>query len=645
MSCTVRTASAVSLLVLSLPATSAEPATAAAQSVVITATRFPDRAETLPFGVSVVTAAEIERAGVRSVNEALMKLLGVPGRADSYGGGNHSLDLRAFGDAAGSNQVVVLDGVRLNEGDMSSPRLASIPIDRIERIEVMRGSGAVLYGEGATGGVIVITTKGGRLEAPQGRAYLAAGSNRLREASADLGVPLGAAVVLDASAGRRESDNHRDNFRSEIDAASVGVRWRPTEDTSLGLRLSHDELDTGLPGPISAGQMAADPRHTDTPDDRAAIRNTLAVLSGTWRVGGWDLALDAGWRDKALRSVSFGFPYAYDVKADTQSLRGRRRFATGAVTQTLTLGVDAGHWERQVLGDGGSRATQRSLGVYAKDDIDLGTRTRVSVGARTERLRRSVDTSDVRLDEREHAWEVGVTQALDDRWAAYARVGRSFRLPNVDEFTYTQPDHPLRPQTSRDAEAGLRFAQDGHRAELRAYRSALRHEIGYDPAAPGRFPAFPGANVNFDATRRQGLEFEGRLAVSRDWGLRLNAARRQARFTEGTHAGRDVPLTARTTAALNVDWQATATQRVDAGVRHVGSQHPDFANACSLPSYTTVDARYSVQFGPVELALKVDNLTDRRYATQAYACAGGTATSLYPEPGRTATASLRWTFL
>ena len=69
----------------------------------VSSTRFAEAADSLPFGVSVITAAEIERAGVSTVNEAIIKLLGVPGRLDLYGGGDYGLDLRGFGATAGSN--------------------------------------------------------------------------------------------------------------------------------------------------------------------------------------------------------------------------------------------------------------------------------------------------------------------------------------------------------------------------------------------------------------------------------------------------------------------------------------------------------------------------------------------------------------
>src|SRR3982751_912666 len=83
--------------------------------VIVTATRFPEDASKLPFGVSVITSADIREAGVTTVNEAVMKLLGVPGRLDFYGGGDYSLDLRNFGTTSDSNQAVIVDGIKISE--------------------------------------------------------------------------------------------------------------------------------------------------------------------------------------------------------------------------------------------------------------------------------------------------------------------------------------------------------------------------------------------------------------------------------------------------------------------------------------------------------------------------------------------------
>ena len=157
----------------------AQPATVL-EEVVVTATRVPTDPRLMPQGVVVITAGEIRAAGVATANEAIRWLGGVVGRVDTTGGRDQTLDLRGFGEAAGSNLVYLVDGVRQNEGDSTGAALSWIPIDSIERIEIMRGNGSVLYGEGATGGVIhIITHKG--LSDPGGSAGVTLGTHSTRD--------------------------------------------------------------------------------------------------------------------------------------------------------------------------------------------------------------------------------------------------------------------------------------------------------------------------------------------------------------------------------------------------------------------------------------------------------------------------------
>lgn len=613
------------------------------REMVVHATRFAEPARSLPYGVSVVSADDIRRSGAASVNEALTRILGLPGRQDLYGGGEYRLDLRGFGTTALSNQVVVLDGVRLTEPDLVGPRLAGIPIESVERIEVLRGSGAVLYGEGATGGVILVTTRAGagRQGPNSASLYAGAGTHSLRDLRANAHVG-GGGLSLDASAHKRDSDNHRDNFRSEFDAASVTGQWSG-ESLRFGASLSRDDLDTGLPGALTAAQYAADPRQATTPTDWARIRNERNGLFAELDLGPWQLGFDAAARTKELRSLNFGFlNYDYDVDATDASLRARHAGTIGGMANSLVLGLDHGRWTRDILGAFGSTARQRSLGAYVRDELTLGGGTRLSAGWRSERLRKSDSASASRLADRLHAWELGVSQPVTTDVTAYARVGSSFRLANVDEFSFTLPSAQLRPQTSDDVELGLRWARAGSSVEARLYQHRLQDEIGFDPAAFR--PLAGGANVNLDPTRRTGLELDASHAVSSQLTLRMNAALRRATFRSGPYAGNDVPLAPRRTLALRADWTPAARHRVTGGVNWVSSQHPDFANACSMPSYATADLRYAYEWRNAEFSLGATNLFDRKHFTQAFACAAGQPTSIYPEPGRAVTAAVRVSF-
>ena len=617
--------------------------------VIVTASRFADPLDASPAGVSVITAEQIQRSGVSTVNEAVMKLLGVVGRLDTSGGNNYTLDLRGFGSTADSNQVVIVDGLRLNEGDLTTAGLASIPIASVERIEVLRGTGAVLYGEGATGGVIVITTKAGlgAQRANGASIYAGAGTNNLRELRSNA-VVSGGGFTLDVAASGRKSDGHRVNFASTSDAVSATGQWS-NDWLRLGARVGRDALNSGLPGALTAAQFAADPRQANSLTEYGAVQKQNGGVFAEAFIGGWQVVADANRRVKHYDSVQFGTPYAYDVAANNAGLRARHEGQLAGMANAFVIGWDKSSWDRTIVRSAftpiGTVAATDAHAYYLKDDLTLNaTGTRLGAGWRTESSRKSEASSLTGFTDREQAWELSVSQPFGAGLSAYGRLGRSFRLANVDEFSFTTPGLPFKPQTSRDTELGLRWAHAQGQVDVRWYRNDLHNEIGFDPAGLGPFGPF-GANVNFDPTRRQGLELEARQVLSADVTLRVNAALRQARFTAGPFAGNDVSLVPRRTLALRADWRPAPGHTLDAGIQWISSQSPDFANACTMPGFSTADARYAYQWGAAELALGIANLTNRKYYTQAFGCTGaGVTTAIYPEPGRTITASVLFRF-
>ena len=637
------------ILSAALAATSAAWGQPRLPTVTVTATRFAEPAATLPLGVSVITADAIRGVGATTVNDAVMKLLGVVGRLDTSGGNNYSLDLRGFGSTSQSNQVVIVDGLRLNEADLSSAALASIPIATVEKIEVLRGTGAVLYGEGATGGVIIVTTKAGAGVQRNNRAelYLAGGSLGLRESRAAATLASGGFSV-DVAASDRNSDGHRVNFASATDAVSAAAQWSNGW-LRLGARSGRDAFRSGSPGALTAAQHAADPQQANSLNEFGAAQSNYAGVFAEAYRGAWQLAFDANQRTKDYDSLAFATPFAYRVDAANTSVRARHERTLADRPNVFVIGYDITRWERTILASlftpVGTQSRAHSTAWYLKNDLTFPTTgTRLSLGHRREQLDKSEAASSSALDQQQNAWELGVSQPLGADVTAYARIGRSFRLANVDEFSFTNPNVPLQAQTSRDTELGARWRRGTSALELRWYRSALRNEIGYDPAGNGPFGPF-GANVNFDPTLRQGLELEASHAVNATLDLRLNAALREARFTAGPYDGKNLMLVPRRTLAVRADWRPAPGHAISGGMVWVSGQSADFLNTCKIPGFATADLRYAFSWSNAELALGIANLTDRKYYTQAFACtAAGVPTSIYPEAGRTVTASVIYRF-
>jgi len=128
-------------------------------AIVVTATRFPERLFEAPIGVRIISATDIAASAATTLPELLSEAGGVHVR-DNSGSPDKQLDLRGFGITSDQNTLVLVDGVRINQNDLGATRLSTIPLQSIERIEILPGGGAVPYGAGATGGTIHIITRG-----------------------------------------------------------------------------------------------------------------------------------------------------------------------------------------------------------------------------------------------------------------------------------------------------------------------------------------------------------------------------------------------------------------------------------------------------------------------------------------------------
>ncbi|NBW78185.1 MAG: TonB-dependent receptor [Betaproteobacteria bacterium] len=616
------------------------------EPVVVSATRFETSAATLAQAVSVITAQDIQDAGLGTVNEAIMKILGVPGRQDFYGGGEYSLDLRGFttvgGTNADPNQAIVVDGVRLMEGDLSSVRISGIPISSVERIEVLRGGSAVMYGEGATGGVIVITTKSGAgLQEQNGlNVSTAVGSDGLIKKQA-LATLVAGPLSLNLGSTRNQANNHRDNFNSNVESDQLTGQWR-FQNTRVVGRYVRDDLRTGLPGPLTFAQYNANPRQVDSTyrNDLAKVANERSSVFVETVLHDWTVVMDVGRRLKSLLSTG-SYLNQYDVDASSLAFRARHEGLLAGRPNALVVGVDQNDWKRVGIQGTTGTSTQKNMAFYAKNEVVLASLTRFSAGLRTENIQKKSSSADTQ--QTENVWDIGIFHPLNTQWSTYARVGQSFRQANLDELGYKPTGVSLQTQTSRDTEVGLRNNSGGWQLDARYFLSKLNNELGYapypDPTSTNSY------NRNFDPTQRQGLEVESRIEVTTTFSLRANAALREARFTSGSFSGYVVPMAPAQTASLRANWKVSPVSSWDGGMTWVGSQYQDIANTCAMPGYSVGDIQYSREIHKkFRMSFAVNNLSDQKYYTYAAGCSSGSPSSIYPEAGRTfmATAQLQF---
>ncbi|HEY4075146.1 MAG TPA: TonB-dependent receptor [Herbaspirillum sp.] len=637
--------------------------------VLVSASRFAESTDTAPVGAIVISAEQIRESGANNVNQAIRSIAGVVGRQNSYGTSDFSLDLRGFGGTSDQNMVVLIDGVRLSENELSVALLSSVPIETVERIEIVRGGSSVLYGEGATAGTIQVITKraqsGNRDGNKNGNEGARTHGTIVAEAGSFGQLGLRATATheqkgwsLDAGIARSESDNYRDNNRLRQENFSGGLQWAD-DNRRIGLRIDSTEQHYRTPGALTMAQYLDNPRSSFTPDDYGTTRVNRAVLFGEQRIGAFELAAELSQRDKTYYShtvSSFGIN-DYATRSRTTQFSPRLRYSAdfGKMHNELVSGFDFSESARHADSTSSLAAgTQRSRAVYARDEIRRADgNARLAFGMRREIFDQS-STDPLAFNP---AGNYGQSQALT-AWdlqgsvtplpliTLFAKAGRSYRVANVDENGFTtQPGQMLRPQISDDLALGSSFGgtDSRHALTVTLFQHNLRNEIMYDPTIANPATGGNGANANLDPTLRRGIELEARSQLTASLGLGASFQHVDARFREGPNAGKEVVLVPRNTASARLNWNQ-GPQSARAGVQWVASQRygDDFANTCMarMPSYVTLDARYALRLAKWELSLTGTNLGNKNYFSQAYSCEGG----IYPATGRQLTFSARYDF-
>lgn len=668
-------------LVIALPIHAEEVPLFVGETIVVTPTRFHDSASDRAANVTVITRAELDRNPSLTLPEILQDYAGI-GMRDLFGNNaaNTTVDMRGFGAAADQNTLVLVDGVRQNDIDMSGVVWTAIPPTAIERIEVVRGGSSVLHGSGAVGGVINIITRSPIGRPAEAGFGIRAGSYAMRDFQV-FGSLAGEATGLRLAANHYESDGYRDNNRNEQDSFHGDARWK-LGDGTLILKFGADTQDTRLPGqrfvqPSIGLNELADPEGTSTPSDWAKRKGWQLALTGDFKLGSHDAVVDLAYRHKAQDShFDYGYGYASNPESVlgmlTFSPRIKLNFGQEGMRHALTVGTDLAQWDYDLtaaelsptgVSTNRVNARQRNAALYVKDDLRLGPALSLLGGARVEQFSirgddRYSSTDPFGFgsaapagsqDEREYAWELGMRYRLGAAQSMFAKLGRSFRFATVDEVYEYAPSYAhefqfLKPQTSHDLQLGWEAgtARQGARAAL--YYMRVRDEIHLDPYNAGV------GNTNLPPLQRYGLELEGR----KRWGpLHLSAAYTlaYAKFTGGFFDdlsgtgtlvnldGKDVPLVPRHKISVNAAWRVVPAVRLLTSANYISDQYMDNDEPNTLgrkiPAYTVVDARLEYKHGAWTLAAAANNLFDEAYYTYAVRSQfTSDRYAAYPLPGR-----------
>jgi vitamin B12 transporter len=577
--------------------------------VVVTVTRTPLRVAEAVAEVTVIDRTMLDRATGRTLVEVLAQQPGLQFTSNGGLGKTASVFVRGL---EARHTLLLVDGVRVSAETVGSPSLDNLPLEIVDRIEIVRGPMSSLYGNNAMGGVIQVFTRRGR-EGLHPNASLVGGTHRYGQLSGGIAFGQGA---FDAAVQLQHTQNR--GFSATNDHVPFGS-YNPDDDgfrqnggsVRLGWQANADWRLEGL-----AVESDGETGYDDGPgvDARAALRNSLQSVQLQGRV-------TPDWRTRLTVARSFD---EYDT------LSSASPWATlGPVTTTQrqfswenTVGTPVGtalvlleRIEQEVSRpDPQYDVTGRDIDALALGLSGSAAGHFWQASLRHDRNSQFGDQNTGAL-----AWAYALTPA----WRLGASYGTSFTAPSFNQLYYPGFGSPdLLPEEGRHGELSVQWLVGEHRWRAAWFDNRYRNFI---PSGP------QPVNVPKARTDGLGLSYEGRwrdveLAASIDHVDARNA-------TEGApNSGNRLPRRAENAVRLQADWPFGAWS-AGATLAAFSMRYDDAANTQPLAGYGVIDLRADWRFAPDwTLGARLNNVGDKAYET-AYG---------YNQPGREFYVSLRW---
>jgi len=609
--------------------------------IIVTASRVEEDARSTPAYVRVISEEEIRRGD--TVLDALRSLPDISIKESSPG--NEYISMGGFGANGFARTLVLIDGRPINRPDMAGINWRTIPLDRVERIEVVKGALSSQYGDQAVAGAVNIIMK-----EPDGLDIWI----RSR-----IGINLSNSQSVGAGWGNEttfvESGVSREDLRPTRDR-SDSTTW--TTFLNSGGRLGAVELDFDgqftdtlfeLPGSISKSQFEDDPDLAVNTADDGHQRVYETALSTRVGIGEYDVSLPISWRrtDSRWNSPSWGPGFNFsDAVLDTiqGGVQIERSFISGrGLGVTSVIGIDTSYSainvktysERERINQGSDETVNRiEAAPWLRTQFYLGEQWVIDAGGRLSYMKVSDGSTD--KDYFPAVFDIGSSWLPDESWAISLRYGRVFRYPLLDEqiLYYSSPtsfNSALEPEYGHQINVSVEYGAGQIALDLSPYFLFMNDEIVFDL---GLFE-----NRNIGRTYHYGFSAGGSWN-RRIIGLSIAYSLDRAQFVDTSKL---VPLVPQHTINGRLSINPVDTLEISTDARYSSGFYAggdDSNSESQVPGRFVWDAR--VEGTPIDgltFYSEVGNILDDRNPTMAYA--GG---AWYPSEGRTVTFGADWRY-
>ena len=631
--------------------------------IIVTATRMAQHDYKIAGNVTVITQKQIEASNAQNVPDLLKESLGVG--VYNYGTTKSAnIDIRGFGETAPSNILVLINDRKINSIDISGPDLLRIPIGSIERIEIIRGAGSVLYGDNAVGGVVNIITKKGRGDLT-GRVGASYGSYDSQSTDVEV-----SGLKNNISYFIYSKYNDQRGYRQNSDVLAKDFNARLGYDFSdkikADLNVMWHEDDYGLPGSLTDTQLRTLGRTASTAEsDFAATKDRSINLS--LDINPWpedlyfgDFILDLSYRNRDVYDSFVSFSSDTKRTIDTIGVAGKYVFDRTIFNKEVNFvtGIDYYDNENDLLGSNTNTTditiSKEDMGIYGFLQYEALENVFINGGTRYHKADYTFNDRVTGLFEKQDpsTWVSmgGMKYEYAKGSNMHLNVQQTFRYLATDEWysSFTGVfNSNLDQQTGIQYEAGIKHNFDDKIiAQVTPYWIDIDNEIYFDPR---NF-----ANSNYDKTRRIGVEVGNKVNALKFFDVKFldeleffaNYTYQNPYFNGDDNDGKYIPLAPHHHVNSGVTLGFWDYFRISLLAKYVGTRFAvsDIDNTGpKLKPYYVVDSKVSYTRENFEIFAAVNNMFNEIYEENAV-FVSGLGTFHYPSPERNFTAGVNLKF-
>lgn len=564
--------------------------------IVVTATRTAQSADATLASVSIITRQDIVRLQAQSLPDVLRGVAGLT--ISNSGGAGKAASVHLRGTNA-DHVLVLVDGVKVGSATLGTASFQDIPVQQIERIEIVRGPRASLYGSEAIGGVIqIFTRKGGGALMPS----FSATAGSYGTVNGMFGLRGGGEQGWFNAKLNQQNTRGFNACRGSLAAGCFTVE--PDSDgyrnLSLGLRGGY-RFDNGVSADLNALQANSTVQTDGSIFAGNEAKSVQQVLGGSAYFAAteqWNMTLRTG-RSRDDSDLFFNGLSIDRYNTRRDSLTWQNDFALSA-DQLLGAGLD---YQQDRI------ESRRAYAQTTRSNRALFGQYQGSFGMHN--LQASLRRDNNQQFGRHNTAGLGYGYAVNDTLRLTASYGTAFKAPTFNQLYYPGfGSAALRPELSRSLEVGMAGQGTFGKWTLNAYQTGITDLIGFDAN-------FTPVNIN--TARLNGLE--GQLQTQfADWDISGTLTLQDPRQTSGANQGK--LLNRRATETMRIEAaRDLGAYRLAGSLYAEGRRFDDLANTAAkhLGGYGLLDLRAEYRITRDWQAQgRIDNLLDKKYETAQF---------------------------